>query len=128
MHRFYNPPTIATPGAAYSHGVESPAGLRWLHASGQVGMRPDGTTPENLADEVDVAWDNVLAVLAGADMGVEDIVRILTFVTTPDVMAPYRSARDRHLGDLKPASTLIQAAALARPIWHLEIEITAARR
>lgn len=126
MHRNFNPLSMAAPGKAYSHGVESAPGLRWLHASGQIGMRPDGTTPEDLAAEVDVAWQNVLSVLEGADMGVEDIVRITTFITTPDVMEPYRAARDRFLGGLLPASTLVQVAALARPIWHLEIEVIAA--
>src|SRR5438876_559996 len=38
-----NPPTIAPPFSRYSQAVEVPAGLRWLHISGQVGVRPDGT-------------------------------------------------------------------------------------
>jgi enamine deaminase RidA (YjgF/YER057c/UK114 family) len=126
-HRRFNPPSIAAPGGAYSHGVECAPNLRWLHAAGQVGMRPDGTTPKDGAEEVEAAWSNVLAVLAGAGMAAEDVVRVTTYVTTPDVLPPYRAARTRLLGEHKPASTLIQVAALARPEWHVEIEVTAAK-
>jgi enamine deaminase RidA (YjgF/YER057c/UK114 family) len=37
MLRSYNPDAVAPPFSRYSHAVETPAGARWLHVSGQVG-------------------------------------------------------------------------------------------
>ena len=36
-----------------AHGVEVPAGARLLFTNGQVGTKPDGSTPEATAEQVD---------------------------------------------------------------------------
>ena len=41
------PPTIRAPFAAYSHGVEIPAGARFVMTLGQLGAAPD----DSLADD-----------------------------------------------------------------------------
>jgi len=58
-----------------AHGVEVPAGARLLFTNGQVGTRPDGTTPQTTAEQAEVAFERLGAVLTAARMGSADVVR-----------------------------------------------------
>ena len=127
MHKTYNPDSIAAPLSAYSHAVEVPAGVRTLHISGQIGMNPDGSVPDTMAGQADRAWQNLVAILADAGMGVEDLVRTTTFVTRADEVQVTREVRAKYLGDHKPASTLLVVAALAQPAYLFELEAVAAK-
>jgi enamine deaminase RidA (YjgF/YER057c/UK114 family) len=60
-------------------------------------------------------------------MGVADIVRINAYVIGAEGIAAFREVRNRMVGDLKPASTLVVVAALASPAWKVEIECVAAK-
>ncbi|WP_405494884.1 hypothetical protein [Nocardia sp. NBC_00511] len=42
-----NPQEVHAPVAAYSHQIEIGPGGRWLMLSGQIGMRPDGSVPDD---------------------------------------------------------------------------------
>ena len=123
------PASIAPPAANYAHAVLSEGADRWLHLSGVVATRPDGTIPDDMADQAQVVWSNIAAILIEADMVHEDIVSITTYVVAdfmaslPDVMA----ARDAALAGHQVASTLVTVPALARPAWKMEIAVVAAR-
>lgn len=123
----HNPETIAAPMSQYSHGIEVPPDARWLVVSGQVGVAPDGTTPEDALEQNRQAWSNIVAILGAAGMGPSDLVRINGDITEEDGVAAFRQARDEVIGDHAPASTLIRVAGLAAPAWKVEIEVIAAR-
>ncbi len=127
MNKQYTPGGIAPPVSAYSHAVEIPAGARTLHISGQIGVKPDGSIADGIEAQIEQAWQNLVAILADADMSVADIVRTTTFVVSPDDVAATRAVRTKYLGDLKPASTLLVVAALARPEFLFELEAVAAK-
>jgi 2-iminobutanoate/2-iminopropanoate deaminase len=122
-----NPASIAAPLGLYTHGIVTEGPGRWLHVSGQVGVRPDGTIPQGFAEQVEVAWTNLLAVLAEAGMGVEDLVKVTTFVVDEADLPALGPVRARFLGQARPASTLVVARALARPEWRVEVEASAFR-
>src|SRR4051794_20984008 len=82
----HNPAGVAAPFSRYSHGASAPAGARWLHISGQVGATPDGTVPDDPERQMELAWDNLLAVLADAGMAVADLVKVDGFITRPDLV------------------------------------------
>ena len=123
------PSTIAPPAANYAHAVLSTNGAELLHVSGQVAARLDGTIPDGVADQADVIWSNIAAILAEAGMAMTDIVSITTYVVVdfmadlPRVMA----ARDAALAGHRAASTLVTVPALARPAWKMEVAIVAAK-
>ena len=129
MNREIMPASIAPPAANYAHAVLSEGAGKVLHLSGVVASRPDGTIPDDVADQAAVIWSNISAILAEADMVHEDIVSITTYVVVdfvaclPDVMA----ARDQALAGHRVASTLVTVPALARPAWKMEIAVVAAR-
>ena len=129
MNREIMPSSIAPPAANYAHAVLSENPSIVLHVSGQVAARPDGSIPDDVDDQAAVIWSNIAAILEEAEMVIEDIVSITTYVVVdfmaslPDVMA----ARDNALVDHRVASTLVTVPALARPAWKIEIAVVAAR-
>jgi len=127
MNKRYTPDTVAAPSSPYSHAVEVTAGARTLYVSGQIGIKPDGSAAEGIEAQVEQAWQNLVAILEDAGMGVEDIVHTTTFITKPEHVAATRPVRAKYLGDLKPASTLLVVAALARSELLFELEAVAAK-
>ncbi|MFC6281387.1 MULTISPECIES: RidA family protein [Polaromonas] len=122
-----NPPAIAAPVGAYSHGVLAPATGQWLHVSGQIGVRPDGSLGSGFAEQARLAWENLLAVLAAAHMDASHLVKVTTFMTEAGDLKDLNPVRSAFLGEARPASTLLIVKALARPEWLFEVEAVAYR-
>ena len=66
MKRPLNPASIRAPFAQYSHAVEVPAG-RMVFASGQLGVAPDDTVPEDAEAQAVLCFENIKAILAEAE-------------------------------------------------------------
>jgi 2-iminobutanoate/2-iminopropanoate deaminase len=110
-----------------AHGVEVPAGARLLFTNGQVGTKPDGTTPASTAEQAEVVFARLEAVLAAANMALSDIVRLTVFLTDQKDVGTFVANRDRVMGDHKPGAIILVVKALARPELKIEIEAIAAR-
>jgi 2-iminobutanoate/2-iminopropanoate deaminase len=126
MHRQIEPTTIAPPAANYAHAVVTEGASRWLHTSGVVPTRPDGSTPESVGEQAELVWRNIAAMLDEAGMVPADVVSVVTYAVAGEVLDDVMAARDRFLGDHRAASTLVTVPALARPQWRVEIAIVAA--
>jgi 2-iminobutanoate/2-iminopropanoate deaminase len=127
MIKLYTPTTIAAPASCYSHGAEAGPNARWLHISGQVGTHPDGTIAEGFEAQCHRVWQNTIAVLEEAGMGVDDIVKVNTLLMDRGDLARMREIRDSYLGNRPAASTLFFVAGLAHPDWLVEMETIAAK-
>ncbi len=122
-----NPPAMVAPfNDAYHHVVVIPPGARVAHVAGQVGLRPDGTLPDDLEGQAEQAWLNLMTALAGARMGAENVVKITAYLVDAEDYAAFAAARARHLGNARPASTAVLVQGLLRPEWRFEIEAVAA--
>jgi enamine deaminase RidA (YjgF/YER057c/UK114 family) len=110
-----------------AHGVEVPAGARLLFTNGQVGTRPDGTTPPTTAAQAEVVFDRLRAILAAANMAFSDIVRLTVFLTDQSDVGTFVKARDRVMGDHKPGAIILVVKGLARAELKIEIEAIAAK-
>lgn len=127
MNRALNPARLAPPAAAYSHSVVTEHASRWLHTSGVVPTRPDGTVPDGVEAQAATVWDNIAAMLHEAGMVASDVVTVTTYVVVGNELAPVMAARDRALAGHRPSSTLVLVPALAQPAWQMEIAVVAAR-
>lgn len=125
--RSLNPPEIAPPVGAYSQAILTSGAGRTLYIAGQVGLQPDGQLAEGFEAQAEAAWKNIVAVLAAAGMGPQDLVKVTTFVTDPAHLPLFGPVRTRFLGSARPASTLVVVRALARPEWLVEVEAVAWR-
>ncbi len=111
----------------YTHAVASEGATRWLHLSGQIGLRPDGSVAEGVLDQCRQALANVGALLDAGGMAVSDIVHMRIFLVDRGDIPALRQARGEFLGERKVASTLVLISGLVDPAWKVEIEVVAAQ-
>ncbi len=126
-NRILNPQGVHAPIGSYSHAIEVPPNARWLYISGQVGIGPDGRVGQGIQQQAEFAWRNLLTILKSAGMGVEDLVKVTTYLTRAQDIQDSRNARVKVMGQVKPASTLVVISALAAPEYLIEIEAHAAK-
>jgi enamine deaminase RidA (YjgF/YER057c/UK114 family) len=126
VNRQINPKSIAPPAANYAHAVLTEGASRWLHTSGVVPTRPDGTVPDDVGQQAEVVWANIAAMLSQAGMRAADIVSVTTYAVVGEPLGPIMAARDRFMGGRKAASTLVTVPTLAQPAWRMEIAVIAA--
>lgn len=127
MNIAHTPNSVAAPFGPYSHAVEVPPGSRLVYTAGEVGVQPDGVVPQGIEAQADACWRNLIAILEDAGMGVGDLVKITTYLVSPDDVAAAGAARALFLGDARPASATVIVKALVKPEWLIEIEATAAK-
>ena len=127
MKEFRNPQDIHEPVGSYSHQIELKGNERLLVISGQVGMRKDGTVPEDPFEQIDLAFENILSNLRAADMDVRDLIKITYYLVGEIDTAKRREVVLSKLQGHQPCSTLLCVAALASPVFRVEIDAWASR-
>jgi enamine deaminase RidA (YjgF/YER057c/UK114 family) len=104
---------------------------RLLFVSGQCAVSPDGESlyPGGMGAQAVAALDNVGAVLAKADMGFGNIVRMNTYVTDVDAFIDHAAeqvAERLAEFDVRPPGVLAGVVRLGRPELVVELEVVAA--
>lgn len=110
-----------------AHGVEVPAGARYMFANGQVGTRPDGTTPDSAKEQTEEVFRRIGLILEAANMSLSDVVRFTVYLTDRAHRDDFFAVRDRVMGDHKPGATILIISGLARPELKVEVETVAAK-
>jgi enamine deaminase RidA (YjgF/YER057c/UK114 family) len=122
-----NPASVCAPFSRYSQAVSAPAGYRWLHVSGQVGVDRDRKVATGFEAQAELAWGNLIACVKAAGFEVQDLIKVTVLLTRASDVPASRQLRERILGAVEPASTLMIVAGLASPDWLIEVEGVAAR-
>jgi enamine deaminase RidA (YjgF/YER057c/UK114 family) len=126
MKRPLNPASIRAPFAQYSHAVEVSAG-RMVFVSGQLGVSPDDHVPEDAEAQSVLCFENIKAILAEANMTLDDVVRFTAYVTDRAYFPVYGAVRSRYVAGNNFASTLVIVSGFTRPELKVEVEVTAVR-
>lgn len=127
MQQARNPDSIHAPLGRYVHQIEIDSPSKVLFISGQVGMRPDGSIPDDPVEQLGVALENVLRNLEAAGLKTTDLVKVTTYVVGELDLARRRAELERVLGDHVSTSTLVYVAALAGVELKVEVDAWAAR-
>ena len=122
--RHVNAPDAPAPVGQYTHAVEVTEASRTVYVSGQVGVGMDGKIPEDATEQARLVWKNIIAQLRAVGMTLDNVVKMVTIVTSLDHLAASRVARGEAMGERKPASTLI-VGGLVNPALKIEIEVVA---
>ena len=113
---------LPAPVSHYCHVVR--AGDRvWV--SGMVGIRKDGSIPEDVVGQFEVAMDWLDRALRAAGGLPEHIVKVQVFLTDINDRAKINPLRQDYFGKHRPASTLVEVSALITPKLKVEIEAEA---
>jgi enamine deaminase RidA (YjgF/YER057c/UK114 family) len=128
------PDHLGAPSANYALATLADGPQKLLNTSGIGPVRPDGSVPDDPAEQATVIWSTLSALLDEAEMAVDDIVSVTTYVVTPPdgeelgpLLGEVMAARDAALSGHLCASILVPVPALATPTWKLEIAVVAAR-
>lgn len=97
-----------------------------LFVSGQVGSREDGSPEPDFERQVQLAFDNLAAVLEAAGCTLADVVDVTTYHTDPDAQfETVRAVRERVIGEPPyPTWTAVGASLL----YGFDFEIKAVAR
>ena len=110
---------------SYPQAVEVSGATRWLFLSGQVPVGPSGAAPADFRGQCEQVWANVQVQLAAADMTLDNLVKVTTWLASRDHALENREVRLRVLDGRQPALTVI-VADLFEDGWLVEIEAVAA--
>ena len=122
-----NPAEVHAPLGLYSHTVSVPEGTELIFLSGQVGVRPDGSTPTTMEEQADQVFANIVGLLTAHGLAATSIVKLTTFMVAGHDGDAVRAARLKHLGSHRPASTAVFVSRLVDPAWYVEVEAVAAK-
>ena len=123
---FINPESLGAP-RGYSNGVLTEAGGRFLFIAGQIGWdEKQEIVSADLVDQFDRALTNVLSVVTEAGGRVEQIARLIIYVTDKDeyrermkeIGERYRARMGKHF----PAMVLVEVKSLLDDNAKIEIE------
>lgn len=119
-HRAHHPTAVS-----YCQAHEVRGAHRWLHIGGQVPADAQGQVPPDFRSQCRLAWANVQAQLAAADMTLDDLVKVTVFLSDRRYRQENYEVRHELLGGRTPALTVV-ITGIYDEAWLLEIEAVAA--
>lgn len=112
-------------GGDWVHAMEVRGAERFLFLSGTMGLDPAGAAGKDLNEQLELVWDNIRAILAGAGMTTDNIVRLTSYLRDSAYATANAAARLRALGDRRIPTTAIVVQTLEED-WLIELEVVAA--
>jgi 2-iminobutanoate/2-iminopropanoate deaminase len=121
-----NPTSSIYPATSdYIHALEVRGAERLLFVAGTMGLDADGNPGKSLEQQLDLIWSNIHTILGSADMTVDNIVRLTSYLTDPAYAEANAVARIAALGGRAVPTTAIVVQTLVSD-WLVELEVIAA--
>jgi enamine deaminase RidA (YjgF/YER057c/UK114 family) len=98
---------------------------RRVLVAGTAPIWPDGGCPEDPETQARRCLEIILAALAEAGAGPEQVVRTRMYLTRTEDAEAVGRAHGAVFGEVRPAATMVVVAALLDPRWRVEIEAEA---
>lgn len=127
MITYSNPESVHAPLGPYSHIVAVPEGTELFFIAGQLGVRPDSSTPSTISEQADQIFANIIALLKAHNLEGSDIIKLTTFIVAGHDSQSVSEARLKYLASHRPVSTAVYVSQLADPAWFVEVEAIAAK-
>ena len=116
---------IYAPVGDYVHGLEVRDPARLLYLAGTMGLDPSGQPGAGLSEQLELIWANIRRILAAAEMTVDNVVRVTSYLRDVAYVGENSAARVRALNGRFVPTTAIVAQTLVSE-WLVEIEVIAA--
>ena len=121
MPRHLNLHGMLSPFSVNTHGIEAPPATShpvYLRASG--GQSTDGHIPADITGQTRWVWENLKTVLATANMGLEDLVHVNSYLTQRADLDTFLAVRKGYMLLGRPTATLVLVSGLVPPDWRME--------
>jgi enamine deaminase RidA (YjgF/YER057c/UK114 family) len=116
---------IYATGGSWAHAIEVRNPERIVYVAGTMGLDADSVAGASLEDQLDLVWNNIRRILAEADMTVDNIVRVTSYLRDVAFAGPNGEARVAALGG-RPVPTTAIVVQTLEPDWLVELEVIAA--
>ena len=115
--------------APAGHYAQATAWRDLVFVSGQLGVRSDGEHMVSESFEVQArqALGNMLAVLAAAGCGAEQVLRVTAYIVGVENWPAFNTVYAALMGDARPARTVVPVPELHHG-YLIEVEAVAAKR
>ena len=120
-----NSPLAPAPAGGYSQALDVRGAQRLLFISGQIPVDTRSAVPVDFRAQAELAWANVLAQLQAAELSVQHLVKVTTFLASREHTLANREVRQQVLGAHAPALT-VMITGIFDERWLIEIEAIAA--
>jgi reactive intermediate/imine deaminase len=120
--------TVNAPAPA-GHYAQATGWRDLVFASGQLGVQPNGehTTAESFEVQARQALGSLLAVLAAADCGPEQVLRVTAYIVGVENWPAFNKVYAEMMGEARPARTVVPVPELHHG-YLVEVDAVAARR
>ncbi len=108
-----------------AHAVEVRGASRLVFVAGTMGLDAAGAAGASIGEQLELVWSNLRAILAAADMTLDDVVRVTSYLRDAAYADENARARADALGDRAVPTTTVVTGTLAED-WLVEIEVIAA--
>lgn len=112
-------------GSDWAHAIEIREPQRIVYVAGTMGLDASGEPGATLEDQLRLVWGNIRRILAEANMTVDDIVRVTSYLRDVSYAEANGKARVAALGGRAVPTTAVVVQTLD-PDWLVELEIVAA--
>ena len=109
----------------YIHALEVRGASRLLFVAGTMGLDPSGVAGATLEDQLRLAWSNIRTILRSAEMSIDNVVRVTSYLRDASYAEANAEARVTALGGRPVPTTAIVVETLVSD-WLVEIEVVAA--
>lgn len=100
-----------------------------LFIAGQVGLRPDGSVPDDIESQTECAFQRTGEILRLSGLDFSDLVEVVSYhVDMPQNLPGFLTVKKAHTVKPYPAWTMVGVSALARSTLKIEIRSVAALR
>ncbi|MGW7048648.1 RidA family protein [Streptomyces avermitilis] len=103
--------------AAVGPYVQATSAGGFVFTTGQIPAAP-GRSTGTFEDEVHATLRNLEAVLSAAGSDFDHVVKVNTYLSSPDQLAPYNQAYEKFFADRRPARTTVCVG-----LWGVSLEI-----
>jgi enamine deaminase RidA (YjgF/YER057c/UK114 family) len=115
-------PDLREPVSHYCHVTRAGPNV-WV--SGITGARADGSIPDDVVEQFDVAMNALDKCLKAVGAGPQHVVKVQVFMTDIKERPRINPRRIAYFGENRPASTLVEVKGLVDPRMKVEIECQA---
>jgi 2-iminobutanoate/2-iminopropanoate deaminase len=109
----------------WAHAIEIRNPGRIMYLAGTMGLDADSQPGSTLDEQLDLVWSNIRRILAEADMTVDNIVRVTSYLRDVTYAEANGRARVAALAGRIVPTTAIVVETLS-PDWLVELEVIAA--
>lgn len=131
MKQQINPKDSAEIMWAYSHGLKVDIwDSEMIFVTGQIAMDKNwnAIAPDNIEKQTEYVFESIKKILFEANSTLDDIVKVVIYVTNINDFSKISPIRNKYLADSKPVSTLIEINKTVKEGCNIEIDVIAIKK